>query len=185
MRIDRDVLFPLVRAGCFGGILTRPQVDGINVVLDEWDARMIDSDPRYLADMLATAEWETAHTMQPVREAYWLSEAWRKANLRYYPYYGRGLVQLTWDYNYDKAGVRLGIPLKANPDMALESRVAVDVMFLGMTEGWFTGRRLSDYFGPGREDWTGARSIINPGDHAEEIGSLGQVYHRAIVASLR
>ena len=45
---------------------------------------------------LATAWWETNKTMQPVREAYWLSEAWRKPNLRYYPHYGRGYVQLTW-----------------------------------------------------------------------------------------
>ena len=39
-----------------------------------------------LAYLLATAFWETARTMQPVDEAFWLSEAWRKKNLRY----GRG-----------------------------------------------------------------------------------------------
>ena len=35
-----------------------------------------------LAYLLATAFWETARTMQPVVEAFWLSEAWRKKNLR-------------------------------------------------------------------------------------------------------
>ena len=39
-----------------------------------------------LAYLLATAFWETARTMQPVDEAFWLSEAWRRKNLRY----GRG-----------------------------------------------------------------------------------------------
>jgi hypothetical protein len=40
----------------------------------------------------------------PVREAYWLSEAWRAANLRYYPAYGRGLMQCTWPENYEAYG---------------------------------------------------------------------------------
>ena len=47
-------------------------------------------------DVLATVEWETNKTFQPVREAYWLNEDWRRAHLKYYPYYGRGFVQLTW-----------------------------------------------------------------------------------------
>ena len=34
------------------------------------------------AYILATAYWETARTMHPVVEAYWLSEEWRKKNLR-------------------------------------------------------------------------------------------------------
>ena len=44
------------------------------------------------AYVLATASWETAHTLRPVREAFWLDEKWRKRNLRYYPWYGRGAV---------------------------------------------------------------------------------------------
>ena len=44
---------------------------------------------------LATAYWETNRTMKPVEEAYWLSDAWRKANLRYYPWHGRGYTQTT------------------------------------------------------------------------------------------
>lgn len=60
----------------------------------------------------------------PVREAYWLSEAWRAANLRYYPYYGRGFVQLTWESNYRAAGNAIGIDLVAEPDRALDPSVA-------------------------------------------------------------
>ncbi|MGR9074141.1 MAG: peptidoglycan-binding protein, partial [Gammaproteobacteria bacterium] len=52
--------------------------------------------------VLATTQWETAQTFRPVKEAYWLSEDWRKNNLRYFPYYGRGYVQLTWEKNYEK-----------------------------------------------------------------------------------
>ena len=50
-----------------------------------------------LTYLLATAFWQTARTMQPVDEAFWLSEAWRKKNLRYWPWYGRGHCQLTWE----------------------------------------------------------------------------------------
>ena len=56
--------------------------------------------PTQIAYVLATTQWETAQTFQPVREAFWHDEAWRQANFSYYPYYGRGYVQLTWDRNY-------------------------------------------------------------------------------------
>lgn len=41
-----------------------------------------------IAYVLATTEWETANTFKPVKEAYWLSEEWRRKNLRYFPFYG-------------------------------------------------------------------------------------------------
>lgn len=59
--------------------------------------------PVKAAYVIATSYWETNKTMVPVKEAYWLSENWRKDNLRYYPWYGRGYVQLTWEDNYKKA----------------------------------------------------------------------------------
>ncbi|NTV99551.1 MAG: carboxypeptidase, partial [Chlorobiaceae bacterium] len=49
-----------------------------------------------IAYVLATTQWETSQTFKPVREAFWESEEWRKKHFRYYPYYGRGYVQLTW-----------------------------------------------------------------------------------------
>lgn len=65
----------------------------------------------------------------PVREAWWLSEAWRAANLRYYPYYGRGLIQLTWASNYARAERELGIGgLVADPDLALDERHSARIL---------------------------------------------------------
>lgn len=55
-----------------------------------------------IAYVLATTQWETAQTFEPVREAFWKSKEWRKENFRYYPYHGRGYVQLTWKSNYQK-----------------------------------------------------------------------------------
>lgn len=36
---------------------------------------------------------------------------------RYAPYFGRGVIQLTWDTNYAKMGQRLGLPLIDKPDL--------------------------------------------------------------------
>lgn len=60
-------------------------------------------------------------------------------------YFGRGYVQLTWKANYALAGGKLGLDLVANPDLALDPGAAARILFLGMAEGWFTGKRLADY----------------------------------------
>lgn len=59
----------------------------IQAIISECDrqALPLKSQKAYL---LATAEWETNYTFEPVKEAYWLSEAWRMGNLRYAPFFG-------------------------------------------------------------------------------------------------
>lgn len=99
----------------------------------------------HTAYVLATAYWETAKTMKPVREAFWLSETWRKDNLRYYPWYGRGYVQLTWEKNYKEAGKKLNLDLTTNPDVVMKPETAVQILVRGCKEGWFTGKKLGDY----------------------------------------
>lgn len=131
-----------------------------------------------LAYILATAYHETAHTMKPVKEAYWVKDAenWRKKNLRYYPWYGRGYVQLTWEYNYKKAGDKLGVDLVGNKELALDPKIAANILVLGMIEGWFTTRKLSDYITLQKSDFVGARKIINGSDKATEIAEIAKKY---------
>ena len=133
------------------------------------------------AYVLATAYWETARTMKPVKEAYWLSETWRRKNLRYYPFYGRGYVQLTWETNYDRAGKVFGVDLVNKPDDALKPEIAVKTLVRGSKEGWFTGKKLSDYITEGEADWLNARRIINGKDKAAEIMELARQYDVALV----
>jgi putative chitinase len=130
------------------------------------------------AYVLATGQWETAHTMEPVKEAYWLSEEWRKNNLRYYPWYGRGFVQLTWEENYKRAQKELGLgtQLTDDPDKALDPVIAAQVIVRGMTEGWFTGKKLSDYITLQKSDFVNARCIVNGTDKASDISALAQGY---------
>jgi len=189
---DNKAFFDVVRAAVRG--LTVSQVEGFNHVLDEWKVRGWTNTQQF-AYVLATAWWESGRTMQPVREGFYISptfagaEAWRKRNLRYYPFYGRGLVQLTWDFNYRKASQLYGVDFIKNPDLALDPVYSVKIIFDGMENGWFTSKSLDDYIDdmdePDSEDlreFVNARRIVNGTDKAADIGKLSLVFEKAIKA---
>lgn len=149
------------------------------------------------AYVLATAYWETGRTMKPVREAHGgtdqqsinrLENAWRKGQLKWVktPYwrdgfFGRGYVQLTHKYNYEKAGRKLGVNMVRDPSIALQSDIAARVLVVGSKEGWFTGKKLSDYITAERTDWRNARRIINGTDKASTIAKLAGGFDAALV----
>lgn len=164
--------FDAIREKPFGGSLTSAQVAGCNNIIGAWNVHFPNADKRFVANSLAQTFHETNQKMEPVREAYWLNEDWRKRRLRYYPFYGRGYVQLTWDYNYEHATSclhSLGLlsaeqSLMKNPDLALDAGVAVCILIYGMSEGWFTRRKLSDYFNDKINDPIEARRIVSTDD---------------------
>ena len=134
-----------------------------------------------IAYVLATVQHETNDTFKPVREAYWLSEEWRRRNLtRYYPYYGRGYVQLTWDFNYEKYGDILGINLLDNPDRVMDPNIALFILVDGMTKGRFTSRKLGTYVNGGKTDFIGARDVVNPNDVPVLIAGYAENWQRQI-----
>lgn len=175
--INPAKFFPAIRATMFENDLTQDQVNGINAILavfpDNWDLR-------WCAYAMGTVFWETRMTMQPVREAFWLSEAWRKANLRYYPYYGRGYVEMTWLENYQKFAAIVGVDLVKFPDLALHPDIAAKIMVYGMENGSFSGRKLGQYFDAGHTDWTGARWIINAQDKALIVAQHAEECYKAM-----
>lgn len=129
-----------------------------------------------IAYVLATVEWETARTFKPVREAFWLSEEWRKENLRYFPFYGRGYVQITWERNYKKYADILGVDLVGDADLAMNENVALFILVHGFKTGAFTGRKISDYINEFQTDFKNARRCINGIDHADDIANLARQY---------
>lgn len=129
-----------------------------------------------VAYVLATTQWETAQTFKPVREAFWLSEEWRKNNLRYFPYYGRGYVQLTWKTNYEKYSRILGVDMVADPDIAMRPNVALFILVHGFKTGTFTGRKITDYIDHGRTDFVKARRCINDSDKDTTIANIANEY---------
>lgn len=175
--------------GTFGS-LSQGQVDGFSAVL----AAVKGWPVSWQAYALATAWHETGETMQPVREAHWLSEAWRQKNLRYWPHYGRGFVQITWPKNYewlDKASAEAGLTkpgeILANLDLAMRPDIAALALRLGLEEGRYDshGKRMAARLPKGRatrEQYVDARYLVNIQDKAEEIAGYALAFESALIA---
>ena len=197
MAINRRAFFDAVRASLFNGTLNQKQVDGQTAILDAWEGRPEFTDKRWLAYMLATAYHETAQTMQPIGEyggeAYFF-RMYDMAGER--PgvardlgntepgdgvlFHGRGYCQLTGRSNYIKLSAVIGVDLVADPELALDPKIAALIMFEGMKSGIFTGVGLGTYFNQVKDDPINARRIINGVDKAEQIAG----YHRSFLAAI-
>ncbi len=201
MVINRRFFFDHIRSGQFRGKLSPSQVKGMEAILGHWEAWGRRGDDRWLAYILATVFHETAETMQPVRETLAdddaraiaiLERAFAEGRLRWVktPYWrpdetgrswlGRGFVQLTHRRNYEAMSAITGIDLVADPDRAMETGPALAILFEGMARGSFTGKKLSDYFEGGNEDWVEARRIVNGADRAALIAGYGRSFYAAI-----
>jgi len=180
--IDRKFFFDYVRAQLFGKSLTQGQVDGMEAILAEWDRLHPARDPRWLAYILATAHHETDKTMQPIEEyGRGVGHPYGKPDpLTRQTYFGRGFVQITWKFNYEVMGKRLGIDLVTRPELALDLKIAVEILFTGMMDGTFTGVGLGNYFRANKEDWINARRIVNGLDKAALIAGYGKYYLVAV-----
>ena len=132
-----------------------------------------------MAYVLATAYHETAHTMKPVNEMG--GEKYLRSK-KYYPYIGRGYVQITWRENYVKAGKVLGVDFVKHPELLLKPEYAAPILLVGMLEGWFTGKKLSDYITLQKSDFKGARRIVNGTDKADLIADYARDYDKALLA---
>src|SRR5690606_3826349 len=125
----------------------------------------------------ATAYHETNKTFEPVEEAYYIQSAddWRKKNLWYYPFYGRGYVQITHEQNYEKQSLRISdyfkeeIDFVENPDLCLVPKYAFFNLWYGMKYGVYTGRKIGDYVSNLATDYVGARRVINGTDEQQKI----------------
>lgn len=177
--MDRKKFFDGVRHSPFNGKLTKGQVDGMNAIIDEYERRKW-TELRWLAYMLATTKWETDHTMRPITEKG--SQKYLKSK-KYYPWIGRGYVQLTWKKNYQTMSDLLGVDLIADPNLALDPKIAAQIMFEGMLRGTFTGKALRHYFNEATTDWLNARRIINGTDKASEIAAIAKQFYADLVAA--
>lgn len=190
--IDRKKFFAGIRQQPFDGKLDAGQVSGTSAILDEWERRGL-TDLRWLAYMLATTKWETDHSMQPITEGG--SQKYLRGK-KYWPWVGRGYVQLTWERNYKAMtdllrtadfrsnATRGSYPdLVRNMELALVPDVAAFVMFEGMTRGIFTSKKLADYFNASKTDWINARRIINGTDRAAEIAAIAKIFYADLTAA--
>lgn len=196
-----SIFYDRLRAGLLGPTLSDTEVDGVRKILAACEGFPLS----HTAYCLATAYHETAHSMQPVEErggdAYFFrmydKDGARPAlaikqlgntqpgdGVRFR---GRGYPQLTGRANYARADRELGMngSLLAVPSQALKADVAAKIMRLGMSEGWFTGKKLSDYLPMNlpaeHKAFVNARRIINGTDKAELIAGYADEFQRALI----
>lgn len=166
--------FDTVRKSLHLGTITQSQVDGWKSLLAAVPA---DFPVEWTAYCLATAYHETAATMQPIEEyGRGAGKAYGAADpATGQRYFGRGYVQLTWKANYAKATEKLharghtGVDFVNRPAEVMRPDYAALILFIGMKEGWFTGKKLGHYFGDGKNDPVNARRIVNGTDKAAKI----------------
>lgn len=143
-----------------------------------------------LAYTLATVYHETAFKMQPIAEygkgaghEYGIPDADTGQT-----YYGRGDVQVTWKYNYERLSKTIfntdtleqGVDLVNNPDLLLAPIYSAQATIIGMATGLFTGKKYSDYLDQETPDYVNARRIINGTDCAEVIAGYAHEFERAL-----
>jgi hypothetical protein len=178
----------------FGALSTR-QREGLTAILTAIAADPDVTDVRWAAYMLATVKHECADRWQPIEEFgkgqgrdYGKPVEVKDEHGKVYrhAYYGRGYVQLTWDYNYRGSGRALGIgnELLYRPELALDPTTAYRIMSHGMRTGGFTGRKLAQYIAGDRCDYKNARKIINGLDAWERIQGHAMRLQAILLASV-
>jgi hypothetical protein len=198
----REVFFDSVRP--MFGSLSQQQVDGMNGILDSFEADYNWPDLRWLANMLAQSKWETSSTMWPVEE-YGKGSGADYAKIvkeTGQGYWGRGLLQLTWADNYKRADAECGWTKEAgtscywDPDLQLQIEWSAPTAFRGMSEGWFRSsggspNTLGKYFNETTNDIFNAREIVN-GDKnytkdwagGQTVGNLIKKDHEQFLVAL-
>lgn len=192
--------FDYVREPLFQGRMSQGQVDGMKTTLSAWFETTL-NDNRWLAYMLATCWLETDRTMQAISEYGDRSYFTRMYDIKgarpdkarelgnIHPgdgakYHGRGKPMLTGRSNYQKAdkniGHRINGSFEDTPSLVLVGNHSDLIMISGMTNGWYTGKKLSDYFNENTDDPIGARRIVNGSDRADEIAKAHYEFLNAI-----
>jgi predicted chitinase len=203
--MNRTTFFTAIRPA-FGGRLQRPQVAGIEGILDAATAARV-TDAHHVAHVLAHVRKETGAHMSPIKETVQahhkdknptdaevirrLDAAWAKGQLTRVkaPYwrdgaFGRGPIQITHWRMYEIVGKAIGEDLRGNPDLALDPQIGAKIAVIGMRDGLFTGRKLADYRFP-------EALTARPKDHPRRIvngqdGTDAEVseFHRQFFAAL-
>ena len=190
MKFDRQKFFDGYTAEF--GALKDSQRAGLDALLTAAEADADITDIRWLAYMFATVKHECANTWRPIEEygkgrgrKYGQAVTVTDPEGRSYSnaYYGRGYVQLTWDYNYRNMGKVLQNRLLYEPSLALDADVAYRIMSYGMRNGSFTGAKLSRFISGDTCDYVNARKVINGLDQAQRIAGYAQALEKVLRAS--
>lgn len=195
--LNMTALFAAIKKPLFGGKFAQETVDGLNDLKLAFDQHG-SGDPRHFANILGQVYHESVFTMAPQKEQYNGSPesyfakygtgslAVRLGNKSVadgVKYFGRGQIQITGRGNYQKFSDILGVDLINKPDQALDPSISSRIAVIGMTQGKFTGKKLSDYLNDKVTDWAQCRRIVNGMDKADKIATYSKQFYAAIQAA--
>jgi putative chitinase len=185
--MNNTKFFASIRKSLYSGHMTQAQVDGINLLIQATS----EAPMKHRAYMLATAYHETDKTMQPIHEyggvkyfdkydtgklAVTLGNTPEKDGDGYL-YRGRGYVMITGRSNYARFSPIVGVDLIKDPEKACDPTIAAKILFIGSTQGLFTGKKLSDY-----NNYPNMRKVINGVDDAHLIAGYADKFEEALNA---
>ncbi len=199
MQIDHAKFFTGYREAY--GRLSQDTVNGLEQIGQHMEADSDLTDLRWAEYMLATVKHECGNTWHPITERgprdyfnkYNAGTKIGKALGNTQPgdgflYRGRGYVQITGRANYAKMTKALGLgpdeDLVKDPDQALRPMIAYRIMSIGMRQGLFTGKKLSDYINKDKCDYKNARRIINGTDQADKIKAFAETLEKILRAAI-
>ena len=136
---------------------------------------------RQIAYVLATTQHETMNFQKPEE-----IDGRRQAQKLHYQggteYFGRGYVHVTHERNYRALGeaIGLGDELARHPGKAKEPEIAAKIAIVGMRDGLFTGKELSEYINDKHVNYEGARRIINGTDKAGLIAGYARDWEKKV-----
>jgi hypothetical protein len=84
--------------------------------------------------------------------------------------------------NYEKKH-RATFNLLLHPEQAMDVEIACAILVVGSLQGWFTGKKLSDYVNANKSDFINARRVINGTDRARLIAGQAQKFKEIISES--
>jgi predicted chitinase len=197
--MNESAFFAAIRPA-FGNRLSQPHVDGMKAILDAAADNRV-TDPHHVAHILAHVRRETGGYMSPIKETVMpshkdknpsdaevirrLDRAFASGKLTWVkkPYwrdgeFGRGQIQLTHASNRAKFGIQ-------NRDDLLKLPVSARVAVVGMRDGMFTGKKLSDYTFPAalnNPPKSNPRRIVNGQDGSDaEVAKFHRQFYAALV----
>ena len=98
-------------------------------------------------------------------------------------FHGRGYVQITGRRNYTKAKtLQALIQLRIRYSKRPGSRHQIAIQ--GMIDGWFTGKKLSNFIKDGVADFENARMIINGHDKAAMIADIARRFSEVLLEAI-
>ncbi len=184
--MNRAEFFKIIRPLFARKKLLVIQVKRIEAVIDGLEERSVEIGQA--AYIMATAHWESdsfkAMEEYATGKAYeWRTDLGNTLKGDGVRFKGRGLVMITGRRNYAMWTDILKVDFVANPSRVSDLEHAVPILIDGMSNGTFTGKKLTTYIHGSKRDYVNARHVVNGKDKAREIADLAFAYYNAFFGS--